>query len=195
MSLILNIDTASEKAHVSFADDGIILHCLWNESQKDHASFLQSGILQLTKTSGIKLSDIDAVALTAGPGSYTGLRVGMASAKGLCYALKKPLITMNTLEVLTLSAIHLFPGNDNPTLLCPMIDARRMEVYSALYNPQGEPVSDVRAVVVDENSFAEFLQNQKIIFFGNGSSKCKDVIKNKNAIFIDIFIFLLLTFR
>ena len=111
MSLILNIDTASEKAHVSFAKDGLVLHSLYSESQKEHASFLQSAIQQLTKITGIKLKDIDAVAVTAGPGSYTGLRVGMASAKGLCYALKKPLITMSTLEVLTASALDLFPND------------------------------------------------------------------------------------
>ena len=188
MSLILNIDTAYEKAHVSFADNGIILHCIWNESQKEHASFLQSGILQLTKTSGIKLSDIDAVAVTAGPGSYTGLRVGMASAKGLCYALKKPLITMNTLEVLTLSAIHLFPGNDNPTLLCPMIDARRMEVFTAIYRKDLSIYLSPSPLILDESSLASALLENKILFFGNGSPKWKQVCKSANAQFADVVI-------
>ncbi len=94
MSLILNIDTASENAHVSLAKDGLILHLLSNESQKEHAAFLQAGIQQLIKSVNIKLQDVDAVAVTAGPGSYTGLRVGMASAKGLCYALKNHLLPL-----------------------------------------------------------------------------------------------------
>ena len=188
MSLILNIDTAHEKAHVSFADNGIILHCIWNESKKDHASFLQSGILELTKISGIKLSDIDAVAVTAGPGSYTGLRVGMASAKGLCYALKKPLITMNTLEVLTLSAIHLFPGNDDAALFCPMIDARRMEVFTAIYTKDLSIFLSPSPLILDESSFASALLENKILFFGNGSPKWKQVCKSANAQFSDVSI-------
>lgn len=188
MSLILNIDTASEKAHVSFADNGIILHCLWNESQKEHASFLQSGILQLTKTAGIKLSDIDAVAVTAGPGSYTGLRVGMASAKGLCYALKKPLIAMSTLEVLALSAIHLFQVNDAPVLFCPMIDARRMEVFTAIYTKDLSIYLSPSPLILDESSFASALLENKILFFGTGSPKWKQVCKTANAQFADVSI-------
>ncbi|MEO7306266.1 MAG: tRNA (adenosine(37)-N6)-threonylcarbamoyltransferase complex dimerization subunit type 1 TsaB, partial [Ferruginibacter sp.] len=133
MSLILNIDTASEKAHVSFAKNGMIIQSISSESQKEHASFLQSAIEQLTKTTGIILKDIDAVAVTSGPGSYTGLRVGMASAKGLCYALKKPLITISSLEVLTASALELIPGAGENVLLCPMLDARRVEVFTAVY--------------------------------------------------------------
>lgn len=186
MSLILNIDTASEKAHVSFADDGIILHCLWNESQKDHASFLQSGILQLTKTSDIKLSGIDAVAVTAGPGSYTGLRVGMASAKGLCYALKKPLITMSTLEALALSAIHFYPGNNDTALFCPMIDARRMEVFTAIYAKDLSIYLSPSPLILDESSFASALLENKILFFGTGSAKWKQVCKTANAQFADV---------
>ena len=118
MSLILNIDTASENAHASLAEDGMVLHALHNESQKDHASFLQTAIQQLTMSANIHLKDIDAVAVTAGPGSYTGLRVGMASAKGLCYALKKPLITIGTLEVLTASALEFFPDDNENILFC-----------------------------------------------------------------------------
>ena len=134
MSLILNIDTATEKAHVSFAKDGLVINSLYSESQKEHASFLQTAIQQLTKLSGVQLKDLDAVAVTAGPGSYTGLRVGMASAKGLCYALKKPLITLGTLEILTCFCYWIvFKITMTPVLLCPMIDARRMEVFTAIY--------------------------------------------------------------
>ncbi|MEP7256633.1 MAG: tRNA (adenosine(37)-N6)-threonylcarbamoyltransferase complex dimerization subunit type 1 TsaB [Ferruginibacter sp.] len=188
MSLILNIDTAEERAHVSFAKDGSILHCIYNDAQKEHASFLQSAIRKLTVSTGIKLSGIDAVAVTAGPGSYTGLRVGMASAKGLCYALKKPLITMNTLEVLALSAIQLFPGNAESILFCPMIDARRMEVFSAIYKNDLTICLSPSAIILDKFSFAKDLSENKILFFGSGSEKWKPVCKHENALFENVSI-------
>lgn len=183
MSLILNIDTASENAHVSLAKDGLILHLLSNESQKEHASFLQTAIQQLTKSAGINLKDIDAVAVTAGPGSYTGLRVGMASAKGLCYALKKPLITIGTLEVLTASALQLFPTDNKVLLYCPMMDARRMEVFTAVYKHDLTIHLQPCAMMLDEFSFEKDLLNNQIVFFGIGSDKWKLVNKHANAIF------------
>ena len=188
MSIILNIDTATEKAHVSFAKDGLILHAVYNGSQKEHASFLQSAIKELTIITGVKLADISAVAVTAGPGSYTGLRVGMASAKGLCYALKIPLITMNTLEILALSAIHFFSGNGEPVLFCPMIDARRMEVFTAIYNKDLTICMTPSAVVLDESSFANQLLQNKILFSGSGFEKWKRICKSVNALFEDISI-------
>jgi tRNA threonylcarbamoyladenosine biosynthesis protein TsaB len=183
MSLILNIDTASEKAHVSFAKDGMALHSINSESQKEHASFLQSAIQQLTKTTGIILKDIDAVAVTAGPGSYTGLRVGMASAKGLCYALKKPLITISTLEVLAGSALQLFPDAGKTVLLCPMLDARRMEVFTAVYKNDLSIYMPPCAMVLDEFSFEKELSKNKMMFFGNGSDKWEQACKHPNASF------------
>ncbi len=133
MGLILNIDTATETAQVSFAKDGKVLQSLTNELQKDHASFLQTAIQQLAKKNNLILTDVDGIAVTAGPGSYTGIRVGMASAKGLCYALNKPLIAINTLQVLTVAAQQEL-NNASEILFCPMIDARRMEVFTAIYN-------------------------------------------------------------
>ncbi|HQW93579.1 MAG TPA: tRNA (adenosine(37)-N6)-threonylcarbamoyltransferase complex dimerization subunit type 1 TsaB, partial [Ferruginibacter sp.] len=150
MSLILNIDTSSEKAHVSFAKDGSLLALLSSESQKEHASFLQSAIQQLCKTASIHLPEIDAVAVTAGPGSYTGLRVGMASAKGLSYALKKPFITMGTLDILARSAIDFFPEQAEPVLFCPMLDARRMEVFTAIYQKDLKTILEPGALILDE---------------------------------------------
>ena len=132
MSYIINIDTATATAHVSIAQDGKLLQALQNESQKDHGAFVQTAIQQLLKAAALSFVDIDAIAVTAGPGSYTGLRVGLASAKGLCYALNKPLLTLNTLEVLT-TAAKKFSNNQQGVLYCPMIDARRMEVFTALY--------------------------------------------------------------
>lgn len=183
MSIILNIDTASEKAQVSFASNGEVLHCLYSGSQKEHASFLQSAISELVKITGIKLPDIAAVAVTAGPGSYTGLRVGMASAKGLCYALKKPLITMSTLEVLTGSALLLFPEIEESVLFCPMIDARRMEVFTAVYKKDLSEYRKPAALILDELSFAKELSATKIVFFGTGAEKWELICKHPNALF------------
>lgn len=183
MSILLNIDTASEKAQVSFVNDAVVLHSIFSESQKEHASFLQSAILELTKITGIKLPDMDAVAIIAGPGSYTGLRVGMSSAKGLCYALKKPLIAMSTLEVLTVSAIQLFPELGEQFLYCPMIDARRMEVFTAVYQKELTEYVHPSALVLNEFSFAKELAESKMLFFGTGSEKWGSICKHSNAVF------------
>ena len=184
MSLILNIDTASENALVSLAKDGQILHALSSQSQKEHASFLQAAIQQLTKTAGIHLKEIDAVAVTAGPGSYTGLRVGFASAKGLCYALKKPFITIGTLEVLTSSALQLYPFEaDENILFCPMMDARRMEVFTAIYKHNLNINMQPCAMILDEHSFKNELSKSKILFFGSGAEKWSKVCNHSDAIF------------
>jgi tRNA threonylcarbamoyladenosine biosynthesis protein TsaB len=183
MGLILNIDTATDKAHVSLARDGQVLHWLNNQSQKDHASFLQTAIQRLALFASINLKDINAVAVVAGPGSYTGLRVGMASAKGLCYALKKPLITIGTLEVLTVSALRLHPVKNENMLFCPMIDARRMEVFTAIYQPDLNLYLQPCTMILDELSFEKQLLESKILFFGNGSEKWKKICSHPNAIF------------
>jgi len=188
MSLILNIDTASEKAHVSFAKAGLVLHALYSDSQKEHASFLQTAILQLSKISGIKLPDLDAIAVTGGPGSYTGLRVGMASAKGLCYALNKPIIIMSTLEILTVSALQVSQPAGKSVLFCPMIDARRMEVFTAIYKNDLTPHLAPCAMILDETSFENELSDNKILFFGSGSEKWRSVCKNANAVFENVIL-------
>jgi tRNA threonylcarbamoyladenosine biosynthesis protein TsaB len=184
MSLILNIDSATETAQVGLANGGDILQSLHNESQKDHAAFLQTAIQELLKTTAVSLRDIDAVAVTAGPGSYTGLRVGMASAKGLCYALNKPLIAVNTLEVLTVDAQFQL-NNHKHILFCPMIDARRMEVFTALYNADLTEIFPPAATILQKDSFLNYLHKNKIIFFGNGSIKWKAICNNVNASFTD----------
>ena len=182
MSLIVNIDTATETAHVSFSNNGIVVQSLTNELQKGHAAFLQTAIQQLTKSTAISLKDIDAVAVTAGPGSYTGLRVGMASAKGLCYALNKPLLTLNTLEVLTV-AVQQQSNHSKEILFCPMIDARRMEVFTALYNDQLTAVLLPCAMILEQNSFLNQLDKQPVSFFGSGSIKWKAICRHSNASF------------
>jgi tRNA threonylcarbamoyladenosine biosynthesis protein TsaB len=185
MSLILNIDTATEAGHVSIAKDAVVLKSYQNELQKDHASFLQPVIQQLCTDTGIELKNLDAIAVTGGPGSYTGLRVGLASAKGLCYALSKPLIMLNTLEVLTASALPL--STDQPAnsanLFCPMIDARRMEVFTAIYDNRLATILSPRAMILDEQSFQDELRKNKIIFFGSGSYKWAAICRDPNALF------------
>jgi tRNA threonylcarbamoyladenosine biosynthesis protein TsaB len=185
MPLILNIDTATENAHISLAEDGEIKLYEINTNQKDHAAFLQPAIKTLFENCGVEMQNIDAVAVTAGPGSYTGLRVGMASAKGICYALKKPLICVNTLEVMALSALEGFRENGSEAipLLCPMLDARRMEVYTAIYNCAMEVILAPCAMVLNAYSFDEILKKEQIVFFGNGSIKWKTVCTSTAARF------------
>ncbi len=185
MSLILNIDTALETAIISIARDGKVLGEAVSTTQKDHGSFLQSAIQSIAKNSGISLNELDAVAVVAGPGSYTGLRVGMASAKGLCYALNKPLITIGTLETMAYQAIKEYGSNIDvmDTLFCPMIDARRMEVFMALYDLNHTIVVPPCAKVINDNFCVKEMLNRKILFFGNGSFKWKKICYNKNAYF------------
>ncbi len=156
-----------------------------NADQKNHAAFIQPAIKKLLLTTNLKLHEIDGVALTAGPGSYTGLRVGMATAKGLCYALKKPLILINTLEVMALASIKESEGQNmfDTFLFCAMIDARRMEVFTAIYNHNLEAVAEPAAVILDENSFKEQIEQNRIIFSGSGSTKFKTILQHKNAVF------------
>ncbi len=189
MSLVLNIDTSIDIAAVCIAKDGEIIACLSNTEQKDHGGFLQPAIQTLLKNASVSISDIDAVGISAGPGSYTGLRVGLASAKGLCYALNKPLIAIGTLEILAFAAI--LETSISPStmqiLFCPMIDARRMEVFTALYDINLQASILPCAMVLTENSFANGLLNNKILFFGNGAKKWEAISSNKNALFAGNF--------
>jgi tRNA threonylcarbamoyladenosine biosynthesis protein TsaB len=181
MALILNLDTATNVATVGFADGNNIIASQTSEDQKNHAAFVQSAISQLLEAHQLSLQNIDAIAVVNGPGSYTGLRVGLASAKGLCYALGKPLILLNTLEVMALATINLFPGKD--TLHCPMIDARRMEVFTAVYNHELHPLLNPQPMILSVNSFNNFLLYEKIVFSGSGHEKFESIIQHSNAVF------------
>ena len=129
--------------------------------------------------------NLDAIAVSKGPGSYTGLRVGVSTAKGLCYALDIPLIAINTLETLAYETIKKVKSKRQKANFCSMIDARRMEVYCAVFDEQMNTIKKTEAKIIDENSFADLLETSTVYFFGNGSSKCKAIITHKNAIFID----------
>jgi tRNA threonylcarbamoyladenosine biosynthesis protein TsaB len=168
MPLILNIDTATEIATVSISKNDNPIYSLINNNQKEHASFLEPAIKQMLQQCGISIHKLNAVSVTNGPGSYTGLRVGMASAKGLCYAQKVPLITISTLEVLALSVIE-NTAQPQLYLYCPMIDARRMEVFTAIYDSELKEVMPPQAVILEPSSFNDLIKTKPIIFSGSGS--------------------------
>jgi tRNA threonylcarbamoyladenosine biosynthesis protein TsaB len=178
MSLILNIDTATDIAHVSLSQSGEMLDSITNNDQKEHGSFLQPSIQKLLKNNSLAIASLDAVAVSVGPGSYTGLRVGMASAKGICFALQKPLITINSLEIISYAALlensHKYDLTN--ALLCPLIDARRMEVFTALYNQKLEKILEPQAMIIDASSFEHYLLTNKIL---TNESKFKDTRKNR----------------
>ncbi|HEY8898086.1 MAG TPA: tRNA (adenosine(37)-N6)-threonylcarbamoyltransferase complex dimerization subunit type 1 TsaB [Niastella sp.] len=187
--IILNIDTATDQAIVSLSGNGSVIGTLNNDSQKDHAAWIQMAINMLLQKHGYTMQQLDAIAVTAGPGSYTGLRVGMATAKGLCFALQIPLITISTLQVMANAAIDQWlskaAGMQPPLCFCPMIDARRMEVFTAVYNEALQEVIAPKAMILDELSFKEELNDRSLICFGNGSFKWKTVSRYPNVLFID----------
>ncbi|HEX9513525.1 MAG TPA: tRNA (adenosine(37)-N6)-threonylcarbamoyltransferase complex dimerization subunit type 1 TsaB [Puia sp.] len=183
MALILNIDTATEIAGISLSKEGQSLALSQNKEQKEHASWLHPAVEKMMQETGFRMRDLQAVAVTAGPGSYTGLRVGMAAAKGFCYALNIPLITESTLKVMAFAA-----GEQtlDAGLLCPMIDARRMEVFTAVYQKDLVELMPATAMIIDEKSFSTWLAGGKVSFFGGGSYKCKPIITAPSAAFIEI---------
>lgn len=178
MGLILHIDTALEVASVALAQEDSLLGFSSNELQNDHASWIHSAIEKLLKDANKEMQALDAVAVTIGPGSYTGLRVGLATAKGICYALQKPLITIPTLELIA-SALKV----PTQALIVPMIDARRMEVFTATYRGNLQEVKTPYALVLDENSFSEELLEQEVFFCGNGAAKFQSICQSPQAYF------------
>ena len=182
MSVILNIDTSLENASVSIAENGEILNYLTNSVQKNHAAFLHIAIDKLLIINNLQPPDLEAIACTIGPGSYTGLRVGLAAAKGLAYALKIPLVSVGTLNAMALTAM-LQQNNNEDFLYCPLIDARRMEVYTALYNAEQEELEPAHALILESSSFEKELDLNKIFFFGSGAEKWKNICKHKNSFF------------
>jgi tRNA threonylcarbamoyladenosine biosynthesis protein TsaB len=186
MSLILTIDTATEQASVALSLRGKLIADRRNGDQKDHAAWIHVAIAELLREGGIKPAGLNAVSVVAGPGSYTGLRVGMATAKGFCYALNIPMITLNTLKILAFSAKD---QAANGMLICPMLDARRMEVYTALYTTNLDELLSPCAMILGNNSFSEWLADYKILFLGSGSNKWKHLAGSNypDAFFSNLF--------
>ena len=186
MSLILQIETATTVCSVALAKNGNVLAYKEIDERNIHAEVLNVFIKELIVSVGLSFSDLDAIAVSCGPGSYTGLRIGVSTAKGLCFALDKPLIAVDTLAAMAGGAAA--QNADLETLLCPMIDARRMEVYTALFDHAGNMIEPVAALIVDEESFSTQLQDNNILFFGDGADKCHSVFgHNPNAQFLSLF--------
>lgn len=194
MPIILSIETSTKACSAAIHQDGKLLSVSELYNEKSSSGMLTTLIEHVVKTASLKLQDIDAVAVAKGPGSYTGLRIGVSTAKGLCFTLEKPLIAINTLEAMAyqLSIINYqLGGTPLPILLCPMLDARRMEVYCAVYKADTlEILEPTQAKIIDETSFADLLENHQIIFFGDGAEKCRTILGgNPNAIVLNHTIF------
>lgn len=192
MPLILHIDTATPVCSVALTKDGLVIATRESSEKNAHSRVITIFIDEVLKAASSLPAQLDAIAVSMGPGSYTGLRIGVSTAKGLCYALDKPLIAVNTLQAMARGmAEKTVPTVNEPTdklLFCPMIDARRMEVYAALFDRQNRMVRETRAEVIDEGAFENELKNHKIIIAGDGAEKCKSVLGDiENIRFLDGF--------
>ena len=180
MAIILNIETATKNCSVSLARNGEVIAIKeLNNGNYSHAEVLHPFIVDILDEANLNSNEIDAVAVSKGPGSYTGLRIGVSAAKGLCFAFGKPLIALKTLASLA-NAISIDAG-----FIVPMIDARRMEVYAAVFDKNCKEVREIKAEIIDANSFSDYLETNKVYFLGDGAHKCKEIITHKNAVFID----------
>ncbi|MCF6297476.1 MAG: tRNA (adenosine(37)-N6)-threonylcarbamoyltransferase complex dimerization subunit type 1 TsaB [Flavobacteriaceae bacterium] len=181
MTLILNIETATKNCSVSLSENNNILALAeLNEGQFSHAEKLHTFILNILVQAKKTMQDLDAISVSKGPGSYTGLRIGVSAAKGLCFSLEKPLISIATLTSLA-NAIQV----NQDEFIISLLDARRMEVYSSVYDSNHQQIRDIKAEIIDKNSFLEFLEKGKVYFLGDGAGKCKEIIIHKNAVFLD----------
>ena len=184
MPLILNLETATKVCSVAIGKEGKVVALKEYHGEYSHAEKLTVFVQEALQEAGIKINELDAVAVNKGPGSYTGLRIGVSTAKGFCFALEKPLIAISTLQ--SMANKPSLKEQKETVLLCPMIDARRMEVFCAFYDIHNKLVKDIAAEIIDEHSFSGILQNNKVIFFGDGAGKCKEVFsQHPNAIFAD----------
>ena len=177
MEKIILIETSTALCSVALAEDGAITAYRESSAVKAHASLTAVFVQEVLAERGLALSDCDAVCVSKGPGSYTGLRVGVSTAKGLCFGSGKPLVAVGTLDTLVAQA-----DNSQFKFIIPMIDARRMEVYSAVFEDSRQ-ITETTPVIVDENSFTEYLEQGPCLFIGDGAGKCADVIRHQNAHF------------
>ncbi len=188
MGFILNLESSTEVCSVSLARDGELVDSIENNEGLNHAKLLSVFTNDVMERNQLGFQQLDAIAISKGPGSYTGLRIGVSLAKGICYGSNIPLIAISPLEAMAWhisQTLKEYGIDDIKNLLfCPMIDARRMEVYTALYNNSLEEILQVNAQIIDENSFAEYLKENTVAFFGNGSSKCSEHLSSPNALFI-----------
>lgn len=179
MALILNLETATTNCSVSLAKDGRVIAIKEHDTPNySHSEQLHVFIQEVLKEASVALSDLDAVAVSKGPGSYTGLRIGVSAAKGLCFSLDVPLISIPTLESLAQQS-----KSEEIDFTIPLLDARRMEVYSQVFDTRKQVVRETLAEIIDENSFSDFAKKGKVLLMGSGAQKCKDVLRNPNFIY------------
>lgn len=192
MALILSIETGTDICSVALANDGELMALRESDEGRDHAKKVALFVDELLKETGVQPDDIDAIAVGKGPGSYTGLRIGVSFAKGLCYALNIPLIAVGSLDALAEVAredydagiLDIEEEDWSKARLCPMVDARRMEVYAQIFDNEGKALSEVVAEVVEDESFREWRQEGKLVIFGNGAMKCCETLND--AIFVSV---------
>ncbi|MCJ8208930.1 tRNA (adenosine(37)-N6)-threonylcarbamoyltransferase complex dimerization subunit type 1 TsaB [Mucilaginibacter sp. RS28] len=185
MSLILQIETATTVCSVAIANNREVIALTEVNERNIHAEKITVFIEEACKSAGIDLHDLDAVAISKGPGSYTGLRIGVSTAKGICFALDKPLIAVDTLAAMAGGAISEFQTRfKSDALLCPMIDARRMEVYTALFDTSGKMLKPVAAEIIEEASFENEINGRQLVLFGDGAEKCADILSIRNKVLL-----------
>ncbi|HNW70567.1 MAG TPA: tRNA (adenosine(37)-N6)-threonylcarbamoyltransferase complex dimerization subunit type 1 TsaB [Bacteroidales bacterium] len=189
MALILHIETATNICSVALSDNKKLLALRETAKTNSHSELVTVFIQEVMAEAKTALQQIDAVSVSMGPGSYTGLRIGVSVAKGLCYALDKPLISVGTLTAMAYGAVQQTTEMDSTLLLCPMLDARRMEVYYALYTKNLDEFQEPAAEIMDEHSFSELLKSHNLLLFGDGMEKCKTLFEKNSAVnFIDGFL-------
>ena len=192
MALILSIETGTDICSVALSNDGELMALRESSEGRDHAKKVAVFVDELLKETGVQPADLDAIAVGKGPGSYTGLRIGVSFAKGMCYALNIPLIAVGSLDALVQVAredydagiIDVEESDWNRASLCPMVDARRMEVYTQIFDTNGAPQLDVSAEIISEETFADIRSNGKLVIFGNGAQKCCEVLSD--ALYISV---------
>ena len=185
MSCILHIETSTNVCSVAVSEDGKVIFDKADRTGNNHAEALGSFVDEAMSFADSHAIPLDAVAVSSGPGSYTGLRIGVSMAKGVCYALNLPLLSVPTLELMCVPVLLRNEEIEDEALLCPMIDARRMEVYAALYYRALKPVRGIQADVVDADTYRQWLEDRPVYFFGNGAAKCMDTINHPNAHLIE----------
>jgi len=188
--LILHIETATKYCSVALSEGESLISQRESDEERSHATSLTRFIRECFEESEKQIADLDAVNVSKGPGSYTGLRIGVSTTKGIAYARSIPVIATGTLRVMVSAAVdsrefkNLAASSSQDYLLCPMIDARRMEVFTGIFNPDGTIYRDISAEIIEENSFSGILGSKRIYFFGDGSDKCRETLKHGNAIFV-----------
>jgi len=193
--LILHIESSTELCSVALSQGSRCVAFRDDSEGRNHSSLLTVFVDDILNTQGVSAKDLDAVAFSSGPGSYTGLRIGLSAAKGLCFGGDLPLIAVPTLQAMSVGFAlqkemllsHPLGIVDDGALLCPMIDARRMEVYTGLYDMDGREIEAVSAEIITEQSFSVWLERGRVYFFGNGAAKCRSTISHVNAVFVESF--------